>query len=155
MEKQNDRGEREKLGSYTFEAEEIKHFAARHRPAPEHSSEAPAKDPSGESLCASDWHVATIGMRLLVQRGAYAIGNRDGNVNPYGNDGPGAASRNLRGTGIVRAGDTVTYYKETLARRPSECSSGWEDSTFKVIGVNQNGREVYEVELTATVYPGT
>lgn len=144
---------RRKLGSHTFEVDEIKHFAERFHPAPEHLSEHLAKDTTSGGLCASGWHVATIAMRLLVRDGAYGIGNKDGYVNPYRDYGPGVGFKNLRWTEIVYANDTVTYYKETLARRPSKTFSGWDVATFKIIGINQNGRQVYEIELTGLINP--
>lgn len=59
-------GDELSIGSYTFTAEEIIHFASKFDPQPFHLDAEAAKNSVLGGLCASGWHTTAVFMKLNV-----------------------------------------------------------------------------------------
>ena len=134
-------GQTAPLGVYRFTREAIVDFARQFDPQPFHLDEAAAAKSIFGGLCASGWHTVSVSMRLLVdgrsgQRAAAAA--RGESPPPLG---LGAGVRDLRWSAPVKPGDVIEFslridsMRET--RRPQ-----WGLIGMRIIGVNQDGREV-------------
>jgi acyl dehydratase len=144
-------GERAVIGSHMFSAAEIKAYAERFDPQPDHLDEdAATRSPAGR-LCASGWHIGCIYMRLSVEyrrREAEALQARG---EPVATMGISPGFRNLTWPNPVFAGDTVTYTTEIMQRRPSINRPSWGLLTLRNTGANQNGNTVISFFGTAFV----
>jgi acyl dehydratase len=126
---------RVEIGKHTFTEADIIAFARQFDPQPFHiDAEAASKSFFG-GLIASGWHTCCMAMRLMVDK--YV--NRSASLGSPGLD-------NIRWLAPVRAGDTITYYRDTTAARASESKpeigllqSRWE-------AVNQHGKTVMTME---------
>ena len=134
-------GQTAPLGAFRFTREAIVDFARQFDPQPFHLDEAAAAESIFGGLCASGWHTVSVSMRLLVdgraaQRAAAAA--RGDTPPPLG---LGAGVRDLRWSAPVKPGDVIEFslridsMRET--RRPQ-----WGLIGMRIIGVNQDGREV-------------
>ena len=126
---------RVEIGTHTFTAEDIIAFARQFDPQPFHVDPEAAKHTLFKGLIASGWHTCAIAMRLMVDK--YV--NRSASLGSPGLD-------NIRWLAPVRAGDTLTYYRDTTAARVSESKpdigllqSRWE-------AINQRGETVMTME---------
>src|SRR5258706_12275387 len=126
---------RVEIGTHTFTAEDIIAFARQFDPQPFHVDAEAAKKSFFGGLIASGWHTCCMAMRLMVDK--YV--NRSASLGSPGLD-------NIRWLAPVRAGDTITHYRNTIAARASESKpeigllqSRWEAG-------NQRGETVMTME---------
>ena len=131
-------GERRRIGSHLFTAEEIKRFAQAFDPQPFHLDEAQAERSHFGRLCASGWHTIAIWMKLNVrdmqlERGKDPAGNSAARL------GPSPGFDELKWLKPVYAGDTISFESEVIATRASRSMPGWGLVTIKNVGLNQNG----------------
>src|SRR5262249_32675585 len=113
-------GERQQLGSHTFEAADIKTFASRYDPQPFHVDEDAAARSHFGRLCASGWHVGAVCMRLIAlstQREQQSLRARGEEVPAVG---PSPGVRDLRWLRPVFAGDTISYALEIMELRDAK-----------------------------------
>jgi acyl dehydratase len=140
-------GQTAPLGAYRFTREAIVDFARQFDPQPFHLDEAAAAKSIFGGLCASGWHTVSVSMRLLVD-GRYAqratAAARGEKPPPLG---LGKGVRDLRWSAPVRPGDVIAFSLrvESMrdARRPQ-----WGQIDMRIVGVNQEGREVCAYTLT-------
>jgi acyl dehydratase len=131
-------GERRRIGSHLFAAEEIKRFAQAFDPQPFHLDEAQAERSHFGRLCASGWHTLAIWMKLNVREMQLAHA-KDGAGNPAARLGPSPGFDELKWLKPVYAGDTISFESEVLAKRASRSMPEWGLVTIKNVGLNQNG----------------
>lgn len=143
-------GDRQRLGSHRFEREEIIAFAREFDPQRFHLSEETARDWPFGRLAASGWHSAAICMRLRVDtlRKKRALAEAEGKL--CGQFGPSPGFKDLRWERPVYAGDTVTFYEEIVALRPSRSRPSWGLVSARSEGINQDGAPV--LSLVAQVF---
>lgn len=105
-------GERSELGSFTFTAELIKAFARQFDPQPFHLDEEAGRKSLFGGLCASGWHVGSVGMKLIVARNRRVVEEAaaKGVIEPA--PGPSPGFRELKWLKPVLAGDTLSYSSE-------------------------------------------
>jgi len=132
-------GQSAALGAHTFARDEIVAFARKFDPQPFHLDEAAAAESIFGGLVASGWHTVSVSMRLLVdgrreQREAVAA--------------KGRGVRDLRWTAPVRVGDTIAFSLRVESMRELQ-RPGWGLIGMRVVGVNQDGREVCAYTLFA------
>ena len=134
-------GQTAPLGAHRFTRDAILEFARKFDPQPFHLDEAAAAKSIFGGLCASGWHTVSVSMRLLVDgRHAWrrALATPGEKPPPLG---LGRGVRDLRWSAPVRPGDEIAFslridsMHET--RRPE-----WGLISMRIIGVNQDGREV-------------
>lgn len=123
------------MGSHTFTEAEIVAFARQFDPQPFHVDPEAAQRSFFKGLIASGWHTCCVAMRLMVDK--YV--SRSASLGSPGLD-------NIRWLAPVRAGDTITYRRVTIAARVSESKpdiglvqSRWE-------ATNQRGEVVMTME---------
>lgn len=123
------------MGSHTFTEEDIVAFARQFDPQPFHVDREAARRSFYGGLIASGWHTCSVAMRLMVDK---YVG-KSASLGSPGVD-------NVRWLKPVRAGDTISYRRTTLAVRPSASKpqvgviqSRWE-------GYNQDGEKVLSME---------
>ena len=128
-------GEVLEMGSHTFTEDDIIAFARQFDPQPFHVDPDAAKRSFFGGLIASGWHTCSVAMRLMVDK---YVG-KSASLGSPGVD-------NVRWLKPVRAGDTISYRRITLAVRPSASKpqvgviqSRWE-------GYNQHGEKVMSME---------
>ncbi|MBK8457318.1 MAG: MaoC family dehydratase [Phyllobacteriaceae bacterium] len=142
-------GETITLGSHTFQADEIKRFAAKFDPQPFHLDEAAARKSVFGGLCASGWHTVSMWMKLNIESGD-ALHRREwtgpGQAPEFG---PSPGFRNLKWLKPVYVGDTVTYTRRVVAHRPLPQRPGWRLMELHSEGFNQNGEKVVEFDNAA------
>ena len=131
-------GERRRIGSHLFTAEEIKRFARAFDPQPFHLDEAQAERSHFGRLCASGWHTIAIWMKLNVrdmqtEHGKGAAGSAAARL------GPSPGFDELKWLKPVYAGDTVSFESEVIAKRASRSMPEWGLVTIRNVGLNQNG----------------
>jgi acyl dehydratase len=126
---------RMEMGKHTFTEAEIIAFARQFDPQPFHVDPEAAKSSFFGGLIASGWHTCSMAMRLMVDK--YV--SRSASLGSPGLD-------NIRWLAPVRAGDTITYYRDTIGARASASKpeigllqSRWE-------AVNQRGETVMTME---------
>jgi acyl dehydratase len=150
-------GEKHLLGSYTFTADNIKAFAARHDPQPFHVDEAAAARSHFGKLCASGWHTAATWMRMWCEHDRRADAARRSRGEPCAVLGPSPGFTDLKWLKPVYAGDTVSYASEVVAMRVSSSRPGWGLLTVLNTGTNQHGEMV--ISFVSVTYlecrPGT
>jgi acyl dehydratase len=134
-------GTRRDLGSYTFEADEIKRFTRQFDPQPFHIDEEAAKQSHFGGLVASGWHTASVFMKLQSRL-----------INEIGADvrkaGPSPGFRDLRWLKPVFAGDTLTYATEVVRKRELASRPEWGIVFSHNTALNQRGELVYEFEAS-------
>ncbi|MET0313558.1 MAG: MaoC family dehydratase [Hansschlegelia sp.] len=144
-------GDKAELGSHQFTAEEIVRFASKYDPQPFHLSEEAGLAGPFKGLAASGWHTAAIWMKLMVAFQIRLAKERMKAGLPVGRNGPSPGFQNLRWKKPVMAGDTLTYFSEVTATRPSESRPGWGLLEARNSATNQHGVEVFEFASVAFV----
>jgi acyl dehydratase len=128
-------GETVEMGTHTFTEAEIIAFAKQFDPQPFHIDAEAAKNSFFKGLIASGWHTCSVAMRLMVDK---YVG-RSASLGSPGLD-------NIRWLAPVRAGDTITYRRKTLAVRPSESKPGIGLVQSRWEATNQRGEVVMTME---------
>jgi acyl dehydratase len=144
-------GNRRELGSFTFNAENIKAFARRFDPQRFHLDEEEGRKSLFGGLAASGWHVGSVCMKLLVtdgQRYAREAAARGETIVPVG---PSPGFRELRWIKPVMAGDTISFHSEIVSKRTSDSRPQWGIVQVRNTGTNQRGELVFSILATAFV----
>jgi acyl dehydratase len=128
-------GETVEMGTHTFTEGEIIAFARQFDPQPFHIDPAAARNSFFKGLIASGWHTCSVAMRLMVDK---YVG-RSASLGSPGLD-------NIRWLAPVRAGDTITYRRKTLAVRASESKPGVGLVQSRWEATNQRGEVVMTME---------
>lgn len=136
-------GLKEEMGSYTFTAEAIIAFARNYDPQPFHLSEEEGRKSSFGGLIASGWHTGSLWMRMRVEHSQRVAAERAAKGLPPQWNGPSGGFTNLRWPKPVYAGDTVTYFTESVSKRVLGSRPGWGLIFSLNTGVNQNGELVF------------
>lgn len=136
-------GQRERLGSYTFTPEAIIAFARNYDPQPFHLSEEGGAATHFGGLVASGWHTGSVWMRMRVDQWQRMAADRAARGLPPRASGPSGGFKNLKWPRPVRAGDTITYYTENVAKRPLATRPGWGLVSSLNTGENQHGELVF------------
>jgi acyl dehydratase len=144
-------GEVYALGRHTFNANEIKAFAARFDPQLFHMDEQAAEASHFGALCASGWHTASTWMRLMVDFRRRAIEQARARGEPVAAIGPALGFRDLQGLKPVYVGDTIEYQSEVIETRASNSRPGFGLMTIRASGVNQKGDTVISFVSTTFV----
>ncbi len=144
-------GERSELGSFTFTAELIKAFARQFDPQPFHLDEEAGRKSLFGGLCASGWHVGSVGMKLIVARNRRVVEEAaaKGEVEPA--PGPSPGFRELKWLKPVLAGDTLSYSSEIVALRASVSKPEWGILQARNSACNQRGELVFTFLATAFI----
>lgn len=134
-------GETVALGSHTFEADEIKVFAAKYDPQPFHLSEEKAASSVFGKLCASGWHTAAMWMRFNVASFEAAVErSRD-----YGEPivfGPAAGLKDLKWMKPVYVGQTIDFTRTPESHRALASRPGWRLLTSRCEAFERDGDQV-------------
>ncbi|WP_445492680.1 MaoC family dehydratase [Rhodopseudomonas sp. RCAM05734] len=144
-------GHRRELGSFTFTAELIKTFAAQFDPQPFHLDEDAGRRSLFGGLVASGWHVAAVGMKLLVADGQRETAAQIAAGETVATWGPSPGFRELRWLKPVRAGDTISYANQVETVRATATRPGWGIVQARNIVTNQHGEQVMTFMATAFV----
>jgi acyl dehydratase len=144
-------GEVYALGRHTFNADEIKAFAARFDPQLFHMDEQAAEASHFGALCASGWHTASTWMRLMVDFRRRAIEQARARGEPVATIGPALGFRDLQWLKPVYVGDTIEYQSEVIETRTSNSRPGFGLMTIRASGVNQKGDTVISFVSTTFV----
>jgi acyl dehydratase len=144
-------GEVYALGRHTFNADEIKAFAARFDPQLFHMDEQAAEASHFGALCASGWHTASTWMRLMVDFRRRAIEQARARGEPVAAIGPALGFRDLQWLKPVYVGDTIEYQSEVIETRTSNSRPGFGLMTIRASGVNQKGDTVISFVSTTFV----
>ncbi len=139
------------VGRYTFNADEIKAFAARFDPQLFHLDEDAAAASHFGALCASGWHTAVVWMRLMVDYRRRLADAARARGEPVAGVGPALGFRELKWLKPVYVGDTIDYASEVTETRISNSRPGFGLMTLLSTGVNQNGEAVISFLSTAFV----
>lgn len=126
-------------GSHTFNAEEIKSFAARFDPQLFHMDEEAAAKSHFGALCASGWHTAAAWMRLMIDQQRETLDGMTASGETIPRRGPALGLRDLKWLRPVYVGDTIAYKSEVTERRVSNSRPGFGLLTLLTTGVNQDG----------------
>jgi acyl dehydratase len=143
-------GQRRELGSFTYNADNIKKFAAQFDPQRFHLDEEAGRQSLFGGLAASGWHVGSICMKLLVADGQLQASAATARGEEVAVWGPSPGFRDLRWIKPVLAGDTIAYATEVESLRTSEKRPEWGILQARNTGVNQRGELVFS--LLATVF---
>lgn len=138
------------LGSHRFTREAIVAFARKFDPQPFHLDEAAAAKSIFGGLCASGWHTVSASMRRLVDYRAAARAEAAARGESLPPLGLGAGVRDLRWIQPVRPDDVVTFTYEVLSKRATRRPE-WGLIAGRMVGVNQDGREVCSYTLLSLV----
>lgn len=142
------------LGSHTFTAHEIIDFARKFDPQPFHLDAETAKNSVFGGLCASGWHTASMWMAKQREHAFNWIGERAQRGLPVPEYGPSPGFENLRWLQPVFVGDTITYFNEVTASRPSASKPGWHVLQTRGSGTNQRGVAVLAFDSAVLIrYP--
>jgi acyl dehydratase len=144
-------GQRRELGSYTFDVEGIKRFAARFDPQRFHLDEEEGRKSLFGGLAASGWHVGSACMKLLVADGQRLAREAEARGEKVAAWGPSPGFRELRWIKPVLAGDTISFSTEVVSLRPSSSRPDWGIIEGRHTGTNQRGELVFSVLATAFV----
>ena len=128
-------GEVLEMGSHTFTEDDIIAFARQFDPQPFHVDPEAARRSFFGGLIASGWHTCSVAMRLMVDK---YVG-KSASLGSPGVD-------NVRWLKPVRAGDTISYRRITLAVRPSASKPGIGVIQSRWEGTNQHGEKVMSME---------
>lgn len=144
-------GQRTELGSFTFTAELIKAFAQQFDPQPFHLDEEAGRKSLFGGLCASGWHVGSVGMKLVIAKRFREIEEATamGVVDPA--PGPSPGFRELKWLKPVMAGDTLTYASEIVSLRTSASKPEWGIMQARNGAANQRGEAVFTFLATAFI----
>lgn len=137
-----DEGFRAELGSHLFTAEDIIRFAVKYDPQPFHVDPEKARRSVLGGLCASGWHTASVWMRKQRDHAAAALAEWLAEGNEAYEYGPSPGFDKLRWIRPVYAGDTITYFNQTLSCRPSASRPGWHVLVGGPEAFNRNGEPV-------------
>ena len=135
-------GERHRLGTHTFSAEEIKRFASAFDPQSFHLDEEAAAKSHFGGLLASGWHTMAVWMRLNVREMQRQISERASAGAKIAKLGPSPGFEELKWLRPVFAGDTVSFESEIIAAKPSRSKPQWGLISFRNVGRNQKGEDV-------------
>lgn len=124
-------GKRVEMGHHTFTADEIADFGARFESVRPYAP-APAARPMASAM-----HVCCVHMRLLID--TLGRGGRVASNAARPKVGPSPGVRQVEWPHPVYAGDTVSFSRELVDRRPSASRPGWEIQMFQSLARNQNG----------------
>lgn len=138
-------------GKHTFEAEEIKAFAAKFDPQPFHVNEEAARQSVFGSLCASGWHTTALWMRANVDSFVALKEAADQEGRDYPNYGPSPGFENLKWPRPVYVGDTITFFRTPVSHRPLKSKPGWRMLSNRCEAYNQDGKKVLQFESSALV----
>jgi acyl dehydratase len=144
-------GQRRELGSFTFTAELIKAYAIQFDPQPFHIDEEAALKSSFGGLVASGWHVASVGMKLLVADSERQIAETRARGEEPAVWGPSPGFRDLKWLKPVLANDTVSYANVVESIRVTATRPGWGILQARNINTNQRGEVVMTFHATAFV----
>ena len=144
-------GETITLGAHTFEADEIKAFAAKYDPQRFHMDERDAEKSVFGRLCASGWHTAATWMKYNVKTGKNFAGQTWTGPGPRPEFGPSPGFRNLRWLKPVYAGETVTFTRRALGHRALASRPGWVIVNMACEGFDSTGDKVIEFENNVLV----
>jgi acyl dehydratase len=144
-------GARREVGSFTFTAESIKHFAAQFDPQAFHIDEEAGRNSLFGGLAASGWHVGSVCMKLMVADGQCMIREAVARGEKTAVWGPSPGFRELRWIRPVLAGDTVSFTSVVESKRTSEKRPEWGILQARNAGTNQRGEAVYSMLATAFV----
>ncbi|MEH2475407.1 acyl dehydratase [Nitrobacteraceae bacterium AZCC 2161] len=144
-------GQRRELGSFTFTAERIKKFAVQFDPQPFHLDEEAGRKSLLGGLAASGWHIAAVGMKLLVADGQHQSAEAAARGEPVAVWGPSPGFRELRWIKPVLAGDTISYANEVASVRATATRPGWGIVQARNVSTNQRGEVVYSFLASAFV----
>ena len=135
-------GEREALGSHTFGADDIRRFASAFDPQPFHLDEAAAARSHFGGLVASGWHTAAIFMRLMIRhRETLAREAADGRRPARLGPSPGFDA--MKWLKPVRAGETITFTSQVIAKKELSRHREWGLVTSLNEGRNAGGEVVF------------
>ena len=123
------------FGQHRMTEDEILKFAHQFDPQRFHTDPQWAQQSLYQGLIASGWHTCSVAMRLMVDK---YVG-KSASLGSPGVD-------NVRWLKPVRAGDTVTYRRITLAVRPSASKPGVGVIQSRWEGYNQHGEKVMSME---------
>lgn len=114
-----------RLGSHRFNDAEIIAFARAFDPQPFHLDAAAGARTHFGGLVASGWQAVAISARLRAQACArqHEALRREGK--PVPRLGPSPGFKNLRWLRPVRPGDTLAFFSEVTAKKPSASRPEW------------------------------
>ncbi|WP_275783928.1 MaoC family dehydratase [Pararhizobium gei] len=146
-------GERVRIGSVTFTADDIVRFAEKFDPQPFHLDAAAAAGSLFGGLCASGWHTCAGWMKCFVP---FWLGEMkrlasEGIVAPK--LGPSPGFRDMRWLRPVFADDTITYFVTFVSAKDLASRPGWRINTILCEGENQNGDGVIRFESNVLEFP--
>lgn len=147
-------GETITLGSHTFEADEIKAFAAKYDPQRFHMDETEAKSSVFGALCASGWHTAATWMKynLTAREDAGEVPwTGEGEAPSFG---PSPGFQNLKWLKPVYAGETVTFTRRAVSHRALTSRPGWRILTLICEAFDSRNDKVIEFESVVLVKAG-
>jgi acyl dehydratase len=140
-----DIGQRNDLGTFTFDAAAMIAFAKKYDPQPFHIDKAAARESHFGGLIASGWHTAGVYMRHLIdtRQKRFAESLARGETLPEPGPSPGFV--NMRWRAPVYAGDTLHFTSEIAAKR-TVSRPGWGLVFAYNKAVNQHGRVAFEFQ---------
>jgi acyl dehydratase len=144
-------GQRRELGAFTFTAELIKKFAVQFDPQPFHLDDEAGRKSLFGGLTASGWHIAAVGMKLLVADSQRQSAEAAARGEPVAVWGPSPGFRELRWIKPVLAGDTISYANEVASVRATATRPGWGIVQARNVSTNQRGEVVYSFLASAFV----
>jgi acyl dehydratase len=149
-------GETITLGSHTFEAGEIKAFAAKYDPQRFHMDEREAENSVFGRLCASGWHTTATWMKYNLRSredaGNNAVWTGPG---PEPVFGPSPGLENLKWLKPVFAGETITFTRRALTHRALASRPGWRILKMMSEAFDSTGAKVMEFESSVLVKTAT
>ncbi|MGE0500128.1 MAG: MaoC/PaaZ C-terminal domain-containing protein [Rhizobiaceae bacterium] len=137
-------GETVAIGAHTFEADEIKAFAAKYDPQPFHLDEAAAERSVFRRLCASGWHTACTWMKYNMKTRVDQGAPRWTGEGPAPVFGPSPGFTDLKWPKPVYVGETVTFSRRPLSVRRREAKPGWHIMSLLAEGHDSAGDKVIE-----------
>ncbi|MDS7597652.1 MaoC family dehydratase [Agrobacterium tumefaciens] len=139
-------GERVRLDTLHFSAEDIVRFATKFDPQPFHLDADAARDSVFGALCASGWHTSAGWMKTFLSHWAKEVKRlKQQGIEPP-KLGPSPGFRKLQWKKPVYAGDDITYFVTLLDTRPLASRPGLLLNTTFNEGVNQAGETVISFE---------
>ena len=114
-------GEFHVFGSYTFSEQEMVDFGTAYAPQSYHTYPDTAMTTRYKGLIASNWHICSIWMRLMVDyMEGYSLGVVDGRRN-----GAGLGFQELNMSKHVRPGHTLTFSHEIIEKSEKIVQNKW------------------------------